>query len=261
MWLERDAHEAPRRRSSRAPATASCASRPAARRSDPRGRRWSLDGPARGPRRTRRRTGVLLTPDYPDALARVWSALTCPTSGEVLLSAAPGLEFIDWGRQAHVGGGSHGSLHASDSLGALLFSGRRVAASREPGAVGHPRRRGARAGALRRVAIRGRVSIERRHVRRLLAAQCSAPCSRCGLPAGRRRAPGSLTAQHRVAGNRRSRSRCSSTPLPGRTLVAPPAGAGDRERRIAEGAARAAPRAIHGLLRRRLHEGPACAGR
>lgn len=60
---------------------------------------------------------------YPDALARVWSALRCPTSGEVLLSAAPGYEFLDWGRQGHVGGGSHGSLHASDSLGALLLCG------------------------------------------------------------------------------------------------------------------------------------------
>ena len=41
----------------------------------------------------------------------------------MLLSAAPGYEFIDWGRQAHIGGGSHGSLHASDSLGALVMSG------------------------------------------------------------------------------------------------------------------------------------------
>jgi hypothetical protein len=56
-------------------------------------------------------------------LARVWSSLTCPTSGEVLLSAAPGYEFLDWGGQAHVGGGSHGSLHASDSLGALVMCG------------------------------------------------------------------------------------------------------------------------------------------
>jgi hypothetical protein len=53
----------------------------------------------------------------------VWSAVTCPTSGEVLISAAAGYEFVDWGRQAHVGGGSHGSLHASDSLGALVLSG------------------------------------------------------------------------------------------------------------------------------------------
>jgi hypothetical protein len=41
----------------------------------------------------------------------------------VLLSADDGYEFVDWGRQAHVGGGSHGSLHASDSLGALLTCG------------------------------------------------------------------------------------------------------------------------------------------
>ena len=60
---------------------------------------------------------------YPDALARVWSALRCRTSAEVLLSAKPGYEFIDWGGDHHVGGGSHGSLHANDSLGTLLWCG------------------------------------------------------------------------------------------------------------------------------------------
>ncbi len=63
------------------------------------------------------------SPEYPDALARVWAALTCPTSGDVVLSAAPGYEVPDWGGVDHVGGGSHGSLHAVDSLGALVFSG------------------------------------------------------------------------------------------------------------------------------------------
>ena len=29
--------------------------------------------------------------------ARIWSALNCPTAGDVLLSAAPGYEFVDWG--------------------------------------------------------------------------------------------------------------------------------------------------------------------
>jgi hypothetical protein len=62
-------------------------------------------------------------PDYPDALGRVWAALACPTSGDVLLSAAPGWEFPDWGGVDHVGGGSHGSLHAADSLGALVYCG------------------------------------------------------------------------------------------------------------------------------------------
>ena len=53
----------------------------------------------------------------------MWSALRCRNSGEVLLSARPGYEFIDWGGDHHVGGGSHGSLHANDSLGALLWCG------------------------------------------------------------------------------------------------------------------------------------------
>jgi hypothetical protein len=61
--------------------------------------------------------------DYPDALARIWSALNCANSGDVLLSAAPGYEFVDWGGSDHVGGGSHGSLHRADSLGVLMWCG------------------------------------------------------------------------------------------------------------------------------------------
>jgi hypothetical protein len=89
---------------------------------DARGESWHLEGEL-DVLAGHVRDGLLVTPDYPDALARVWSALRCPTSGEVLLSAAPGCEFLDWGGQAHVGGGSHGSLHAEDSLGALIVCG------------------------------------------------------------------------------------------------------------------------------------------
>ncbi|HXE44204.1 MAG TPA: alkaline phosphatase family protein [Conexibacter sp.] len=89
---------------------------------DLRGRRWSVEGSLEAIGAVVE-DGRLLTPDYPDALGRVWSALTCPTAGDVLLSAAPGFEFIDWGGADHVGGGSHGSLHKSDSLGALLWCG------------------------------------------------------------------------------------------------------------------------------------------
>lgn len=89
---------------------------------DLRGRRWSVDGEL-ATLGARVEEGRLLTPEYPDALGRVWSALTCPTAGDVLLSAAPGFEFVDWGGAGHVGGGSHGSLHKSDSLGALLWCG------------------------------------------------------------------------------------------------------------------------------------------
>jgi hypothetical protein len=96
--------------------------RPGGRYADLRGGRWSAEGDL----------GVLgLEVDgrhisssaYPDALRRLWEALRCRESGEVLLSARPGYEFLDWGGAHHVGGGSHGSLHADDSHGTLLWSG------------------------------------------------------------------------------------------------------------------------------------------
>jgi predicted AlkP superfamily pyrophosphatase or phosphodiesterase len=89
---------------------------------DLRGERWSVDGEL-ATLGVEIQDGRLLTPDYPDAFSRIWSALICPTAGDVLLSAAPGYEFVDWGGADHVGGGSHGSLHRSDSLGALLWCG------------------------------------------------------------------------------------------------------------------------------------------
>jgi hypothetical protein len=89
---------------------------------DVRGRHWSVDGNLEVLDATIA-DGRLHSCVYPDALDRVWSALTCPSSGEILLSAAPGYEFCDWGGQAHVGGGSHGSLRAEDSLGALIVCG------------------------------------------------------------------------------------------------------------------------------------------
>ena len=36
---------------------------------------------------------------------------------------ATGADAADWGGQDHLDGGSHGSLHRSDSLGALMWSG------------------------------------------------------------------------------------------------------------------------------------------
>jgi predicted AlkP superfamily pyrophosphatase or phosphodiesterase len=89
---------------------------------DPRGEAWSVDGDL-AVLRAEIQDGRLLSTEYPDALARIWSALHCPNAGDVLLSAAPGYEFVDWGGSDHVGGGSHGSLHRSDSLGALLWCG------------------------------------------------------------------------------------------------------------------------------------------
>jgi len=89
---------------------------------DPRGALWSIDGDL-GALGASIEDGRFLCDEYPDALARVWSALHCANAGDLLLSAAPGYEFVDWGGADHVGGGSHGSLHRSDSLGALLWCG------------------------------------------------------------------------------------------------------------------------------------------
>jgi hypothetical protein len=89
---------------------------------DGRGGRWSVDGELAA-LRAEIQDGRFVCTEYPDALARIWSALQCPTAGDVLLSAAPGYEFVDWGGADHVGGGSHGSMHRSDSLGALLWCG------------------------------------------------------------------------------------------------------------------------------------------
>lgn len=67
--------------------------------------------------------GVLTSASHPDPLGRCWSALTCVNSGDLLLSAAAGAEFPDWGGVDHVGGGSHGSLRADDAVGILLHHG------------------------------------------------------------------------------------------------------------------------------------------
>ena len=89
---------------------------------DLRGGRWSVEGDL-GLLELKVEDGRVRSRVYPDALARVWAALRCRTAGEVLASARPGYEFLDWGGAHHVGGGSHGSLHANDSLGSLLCCG------------------------------------------------------------------------------------------------------------------------------------------
>jgi hypothetical protein len=122
IWLERDAHDVPREAVISNPAHGELRFTPGGPVTDPRGLGWSIEG-ALAAIDGSVRDGLLQTPSFPDALSRVWAALNCTNSGEVLLSAAPGWEFLDWGGQAHVGGGSHGSLHACDSLGALLLCG------------------------------------------------------------------------------------------------------------------------------------------
>jgi hypothetical protein len=89
---------------------------------DLRGRRWTFSGAAEV-LDLRVRHGVVRSAEFPDALARVWDATACEPAGEVLLTAAAGVEFTDWGGAGHIGGGSHGSLCAGDSNVPLICCG------------------------------------------------------------------------------------------------------------------------------------------
>jgi predicted AlkP superfamily pyrophosphatase or phosphodiesterase len=96
--------------------------RPGDEVSDLRGRRWEIDGDLDAIEATIE-DGLLRSETFPDPLARVWLALNCPHGGDFVLSLAEGYEAVDWGGVTHAGGGSHGALHAGDSLGPLLFVG------------------------------------------------------------------------------------------------------------------------------------------
>jgi hypothetical protein len=89
---------------------------------DLRGGSWEIDG-ALEALEASIADGRLSSETYPDPLARVWSALTAPHAGDFVVSLELGFEAVDWGGVSHAGGGSHGALHAGDSLGPLLFVG------------------------------------------------------------------------------------------------------------------------------------------
>jgi hypothetical protein len=89
---------------------------------DLRGGCWDLDGDPAVLAATIEE-GRLRSDEYPDPLARVWSALRAPHAGDFVVSLALGYEAVDWGGVTHSGGGSHGALQRGDSLGPLLFVG------------------------------------------------------------------------------------------------------------------------------------------
>jgi hypothetical protein len=59
----------------------------------------------------------------PDGHARAFAALRNPNAGDVLVSAAPGWEFVDLAGRHHLHGGSHGSLEPEDSEVPMLTVG------------------------------------------------------------------------------------------------------------------------------------------
>jgi hypothetical protein len=70
------------------------------------------------------RDGTTLdTTEYPNAFERIAGALDAKNSGELWMTARPGCEFEVQGESVHAGGGSHGALHALDSLCPVIAAG------------------------------------------------------------------------------------------------------------------------------------------
>jgi hypothetical protein len=87
---------------------------------DARGLGWDVEGRLAA-LEAEQHDGAIVTRTYPDALRRLWAALHCQGTGDVLVSARREYEFVDWGGGDHIGGGSHGSLRRGDSLASLAF--------------------------------------------------------------------------------------------------------------------------------------------
>jgi hypothetical protein len=102
--------------------------RPGLQLSDRRGAGWDVEGEL-GALALKPRDGGLDDVVYPDGLMRLWSALTAPNAGDLLVSLEQGYECVDWGGATHVGGASHGALLAGDSLGPLVLCGLEPGAS------------------------------------------------------------------------------------------------------------------------------------
>ncbi|WP_249870635.1 alkaline phosphatase family protein [Oceanobacillus saliphilus] len=61
--------------------------------------------------------------EYPDALARLHASLFSHEGEYMVVSAKPGYEFKGESSPTHIGGASHGGLHAQDSLVSMIVYG------------------------------------------------------------------------------------------------------------------------------------------
>ena len=67
--------------------------------------------------------GTIESAEYPNAFERIAGALDARNTGELWMTATPGCEFEVQGSSVHTGGGSHGALHALDSLCPVVVAG------------------------------------------------------------------------------------------------------------------------------------------
>jgi hypothetical protein len=89
---------------------------------DPFGMEWSWRGDVEA-LQLEVDAGVVRSAEYPNPFERIAGALDATHSGDVWLTARPGCEFEVPGGKAHVGGGSHGALHALDTCSLAVVGG------------------------------------------------------------------------------------------------------------------------------------------
>ena len=87
------------------------------------GNRWSWRGDLATVTGEISRQGILTFSDYPNAFERIEGCLSQGNGHSLWVTAQPGHEFRLAETSVHAGGGSHGSLHALDSLSPLLVAG------------------------------------------------------------------------------------------------------------------------------------------
>lgn len=93
---------------------------------DAYGQPWSWEGDLGAVGGRRDGAGLLSFPDYPNAFERVAAGLDHAGAGPLWVTARPGHSLSlgsTTGIEVHAGGGSHGALHARDSLVPLLLAG------------------------------------------------------------------------------------------------------------------------------------------
>lgn len=84
---------------------------------------WSWEGDLRTVDGTVHDDGTITFGDYPNAFERITAALDAPHSAQLWVTAKPGYDLVLPAVEEHTGGGSHGSLHALDSLVPLIMAG------------------------------------------------------------------------------------------------------------------------------------------
>jgi hypothetical protein len=101
---------------------ADAASRRGVRGEDAFGTAWRWDGDAETLQLVQDGRFVEST-EYPNAFERIANVLEARNSGDMWVTVRPGCELDVPGGHAHVGGGSHGALHALDSLSPVVAAG------------------------------------------------------------------------------------------------------------------------------------------